>query len=63
MALGYNPKTSSVIPEYVVKASNDPWFIPGNEEKAFDDTDADWLQVKWLACQILSPKGIEKVAT
>jgi hypothetical protein len=63
MALGYNPKTSSVSIEYVVKNANDPWFIPGNEERAFDDTDGDWLEVKWLACQLLSPKGVELVAT
>jgi len=63
MALGYNPKTSSVSIEYVVKNTGDPWFTPGNEERAFDDTDNDWLQIKALACQLLSPKGAEQVAT
>jgi hypothetical protein len=61
--MAYNPKTSSVSIEYVVKTSGDPWFVPGNEERAFDDTDNDWLQAKALACQILSPKGVELVAT
>ena len=52
---GYDPKTSTVIPEYVVKTTGDRFFIPAYPEphaRAGDLT----------SCKALSPKGVEKVA-
>ena len=63
MALGYNPKASTAVPQYVVNKAGDPWFIPGNEQRTPVENDADWFQIMSLACQVLSPKGEEKVAS
>jgi len=52
---GYDPKTSTAIPQYVVKTTGDRFFIP-----AYPDPHA---KVGDLAqCKLLSPKGVEKVA-
>jgi len=55
MALGYNPKTSSVVPEYVVKTTGDRFFIPAYPEPHAKAGDL-------ASCKALSPKGVEKVA-
>jgi hypothetical protein len=51
----YNPKTIAVIPQYVVKATGDRFFIPAYPEL---HTKAGDL----ASCKALSPKGVEKVA-
>ena len=51
----YDPKTSTVIPEYVVKTAGDRFFIPAYPE--VHTTAADLA-----SCKALSPKGVEKVA-
>jgi hypothetical protein len=53
---GYDPKTSTVIPEYVVKTAGNRWFIPAYPDPR--TTAADDL----AECKKLSPKGVEKVA-
>ena len=56
MALGYNPKSSTAIPSYVVKTTGDRFFIPGYPNP---HTKAGDL----ASCKALSPKGVEQVAT
>ena len=55
MALAYDPKTTTVIAEYVVKTTGDRFFIPAYPE--VHTKAADLAQ-----CKKLSPKGVEKVA-
>ena len=55
MALGYNPKTSTVVPNYVVKVTGDRFFIPAYPNP---HTKAGDL----ASCKALSPKGVEQVA-
>ena len=55
MALAYNPKTSSVVPEYVVKTTGDRFFIPAYPEVHTKAADL-------ASCKLLSPKGVENVA-
>ena len=55
MALGYNPGSTTVIPEYVVKATGDRFFIPAYPEPHVKAGDL-------AQCKKLSPKGVEKVA-
>ena len=55
MALGYDPKASKVIPNYVVKTAGDRFFAPAYPEP---HTKAGDL----ASCKSLSPKGVEKVA-
>jgi hypothetical protein len=55
MALGYDPKTSTAIPNYVVKTTGDRFFIPAYPEA--HTKAADLAQ-----CKLLSPKGVEQVA-
>jgi hypothetical protein len=55
MALGYDPKTSTVIPQYVVKTTGDRFFEPGYPNP---HTKAGDL----AQCKKLSPKGVEQVA-
>ena len=52
---GYDPKTSTSVPQYVVKTAGDRWFIPAYPEV---HTTAGDL----ASCKALSPKGVEKVA-
>ena len=56
MALGYDPKTSTAIPNYVVKTTGDRFFIPAYPDPR--TTAADDL----AECKKLSPKGVEQVA-
>ena len=56
MALGYDPKTSKAIPNYVVKTAGDRFFIPAYPE--VHTKTADLAQ-----CKKLSPLGVEQVAT
>jgi hypothetical protein len=56
MALGYDPKASTAIPNYVVKTTGDRFFIPAYPEP---HTKAGDL----AECKKLSPKGVEQVAT
>ena len=51
----YDPKTSTVILEYVVKTTGNRFFIPAYPEV---HTTAGDL----ASCKALSPKGAEKVA-
>lgn len=56
MAIGYDPKASNVVPNYVVKTAGDPFFIPAYPEP--------WAKAGAVAeCKALSPKGVEQVAT
>lgn len=55
MALGYDPKATTVVPQYVVKTTGDRFFIPAYPE--VHEKVADLAQ-----CKKLSPKGAEKVA-
>jgi hypothetical protein len=52
---GYDPKTSTVIPEYVVKTTGDRLFIPAYPEPHAKAGDL-------AQCKKLSPKGVEQVA-
>ena len=55
MALGYDPKTTTVVPQYVVKTTGDRFFIPAYPEPH--------TKVGDLAqCKKLNPKGVELVA-
>ena len=56
MALGYDPKVSKAIPNYVVKTAGDRFFIPAYPE--VHTKTADLAQ-----CKKLSPLGVEQVAT
>ena len=56
MALGYDPKTTTVVPQYVVKTAGDRWFIP-----AYPDPHTTGA-LDLAECKKLSPKGVEKVA-
>ena len=55
MSLGYDPKASKVVPNYVVKTAGDRFFIPAypNPHTKVGDL---------ASCKSLSPKGVEKVA-
>ena len=55
MALGYNPKSSTAIPNYVVKTTGDRFFTPAypNPHTKVGDL---------ASCKALSPKGVEQVA-
>ena len=55
MALGYNPKSSAVVPNYVVKTAGDRFFAPAYPEPHTKSGDL-------ASCKALSPKGVEKVA-
>lgn len=56
MAIGYDPKASNVVPNYVVKTTGDPFFVTAYPEP--------YDKAKSLAeCKKLSPKGVEQVAT
>ena len=55
MAFGYNPGTTLVVPQYVVKTTGDRFFMPAYPE--IHTKAADLAQ-----CKLLSPKGVEKVA-
>ena len=55
MALGYNPKSSAVVPNYVVKTAGDRFFAPAYPEPLTKAGDL-------ASCKALSPKGVEKVA-
>ena len=55
MALAYNPSTSSVVPNYVVKTTGDRFFTPAYPEPHKKAGDL-------ASCKLLSPKGVEKVA-
>ena len=59
MALGYNPNTSSVTIEYLVKKANDPFFLTATTDGL---SYQDRLQAMWAQAQLLSPKGVEKIA-
>jgi hypothetical protein len=56
MALGYDPKTTTVVPQYVVKAAGDRFFIPAYPEPHAKAGDL-------AQCKKLSPLGVEQVAT
>ena len=51
----YDPKTSTVVPNYVVKVTGDRFFIPAYPNP---HTKAGDL----ASCKALSPKGVEQVA-
>jgi hypothetical protein len=56
MALGYDPKTTTVVPQYVVKTTGDPFFVTAYP--------VPYAKAGSLAqCKKLSPKGAEQVAT
>ena len=55
MAKAYDPKTSTVVHNYVVKIAGDRFFAPAYHEP---HTKAGDL----ASCKALSPKGVEKVA-
>jgi hypothetical protein len=55
MAFGFNPKTSSVIPQYVVKTTGDRFFIT-----AYPDPNLNAGAL--VSSKALSPKGVERVA-
>jgi hypothetical protein len=55
MALGFNPKSSSVVLQYVVKTAGDRFFIPAYPDPHVNAGDL-------ASCQALSPKGVQKVA-
>ena len=56
MALGYDPKTTTVVPQYVVKTTGDPFFVTAYP--------VPYAKAGSLAqCKKLSPKGVEQVAT
>ena len=55
MALGYDPKVSKAIPNYIVKTAGDRFFIPAYPEV---HTKAGDL----AQCKKLSPLGVEQVA-
>jgi hypothetical protein len=56
MALGYNPKSTGVTIDYVVKTAGDEFFRTAYPEP--------YNKANSLAqCKKLSPKGAEKVAT
>jgi len=55
LAIGYDPKASAVVPNYVVKTTGDRFFIPAYPEP---HTKAGDL----AQCKKLSPKGVEQVA-
>lgn len=53
--MAYDPKASSVVSNYIVKTTGDPFFIPAYPEP--------WTKAGALAeCKKLSPKGVEQVA-
>ena len=52
----YDPKTSTAIPQYVVKTTGDRFFEPAYPEPHAKAGDL-------AQCKKLSPKGVELVAT
>ena len=61
MGMAYDPKTSSVTPEYMVETTGDPWFIPGNGAAYGDEPNAGTKAERVALCTALSPKGTEAV--
>ena len=61
--MAYDPKTSSVTIEYVVKKTGDPFFLAGTIDTQQFTTYRDFITHIWGVCQELSPKGVERVAT
>ena len=57
--MAYDPKTSSVTIEYLVKNANDPFFLTAASDGL---SYQDRLQAMWAQAQQLSPKGVEKIA-
>ena len=55
MALGFSPKTSSVVIQYLVKTTGDRFFIPAYPDPHVNSGDL-------ASCQGLSPKGVQRVA-
>jgi hypothetical protein len=54
--MGYNPGSTAVVPQYVVKKTGDPFFVTAYPEP--------YAKAGSLAqCKKLSPKGVELVAT
>ena len=54
--MGYNPGSTTVVPQYVVKKTGDPFFVTAYPEP--------YAKAGSLAqCKKLSPKGVELVAT
>ena len=53
--IGYDPKTSKAIPNYVVKTTGDRFFIPAYPEPHAKAGDL-------AQCKKLSPLGVEVVA-
>ena len=51
----YDPKTTTVVPEYVVMTTGDRFFIPGYPNPHTKSGDL-------ASCKALSPKGVEKLA-
>ena len=51
----YDPKATTVVPNYVVKTAGDRFFIPGYPNPHTKTGDL-------ASCKALSPKGVEKVA-
>jgi len=53
--MAYDPKATTVVPNYVVKTTGDPFFVT-----AYPDP---YAKAGSLAqCKKLSPKGVEQVA-
>jgi hypothetical protein len=57
--MAYDPKASSVTIEYMVKKYGDPFFLTATPDGL---SLADRIQFMWANAQLLSPKGVEKVA-
>ena len=51
----YDPKASTVVPNYVVKTTGDRFFAPAYPNPHTNAGDLAY-------CKALSPKGVEKVA-
>jgi hypothetical protein len=60
--MAYDPKASSVTIEYMVKKAGDPLFLAGSIDTQQFTKYSDYITHAWGACQVLSPKGVEKVA-
>lgn len=53
----YDPKTTVVTPAYVVKTAGDPFFIPAYPENSSNKA------LRLANCALLSPNGVQQVAT
>jgi len=60
--MAYDPKTSSVTIDYMVKKAGDPFFQAGTIDTQQFAKYSDYITHIWAICQELSPKGVEKVA-